>query len=254
MDWIYLSPHLDDVALSCGGLVWEQTKSGLRVGIWTICAGDPPPGPLSAFAESLHERWQSGAEAMAVRRREDSAACTILGATNHHFKIPDCIYRQVGPDNAPGYNSEESLFGPLHPCEKPLIEKLSVELSKAIPQNAEVVCPLTLGGHVDHVLTRKATERLGRPLWYYEDYPYVEDDPDFFPTLRQAGWESQVFQVSKRGLITWEQAVAAHKSQISTFWPDLASMKTAIRGKHNHDHGIRLWRPPNTNDKEASIF
>lgn len=244
MDWIYLSPHLDDVALSCGGLVREQTQSGLHVGIWTICAGDPPPGPLSAFAESLHERWQIGAEAMALRRREDSAACTILGATNHHFQIPDCIYRRVGPDNAPGYSSEESLFGPLHPSEKPLIEKLSDQLSKIIPQGAEVVCPLTLGGHVDHVLTRKATERLNRHLWYYEDYPYVEKDPDFFPKLRLDGWESQVFQVSKRSVIAWEQAVTAHASQISTFWPDLTSMKTAIRDKHDHDHGTRLWRPP----------
>lgn len=244
MDWIYLSPHLDDVALSCGGLVWEQTHSGLRVGIWTICAGDPPPGPLSPFAESLHERWQSGVEAMVLRREEDSAACTVLGATNHHFPIPDCIYRRVGPGNTPAYSSEESLFGPLHPHERPLIEELCDSFSRTIPSGAEVVCPLTLGGHVDHLLTRKAIERLGRPLWYYEDYPYVEKDPDYFPKLRQSGWKSHVFQVSKQGLIAWEQAVAAHRSQISTFWPDLDAMKTAIRDKHKHDHGIRLWCPP----------
>ncbi len=243
MDWIYLSPHLDDVALSCGGLVKEQTQSGLDVGIWTICAGDPPPGPLSPFAESLHDRWQSGAEAMVLRRSEDSTACSILGASNRHFPIPDCIYRRVGPDNSPGYSSEESLFGPLHHGESALISKLSHELSSTLPQHANVVCPLTLGGHVDHVLTRKAAEKTGRYLWYYEDYPYVEKDPDYFLNLRQAGWESQVFEVSKLGLTAWEAAVAAHASQISTFWADLDSMKKAIRKKYKLENGIRLWRP-----------
>jgi LmbE family N-acetylglucosaminyl deacetylase len=241
MDWIYLSPHLDDVALSCGGLVWEQAQSGLSVGIWTICAGDPPPGPLSAFAESLHERWQSGAEAMDLRRSEDSTACTILGASNRHFPIPDCIYRRVGPDNSPGYSSEESLFGPIHQGESALISKLSHTLSSTLPQRAIVVCPLTLGGHVDHVLTRKAAEETGRPLMYYEDYPYVEKDPDYFLNLRQAVWESQVFEVSEQAITAWQAAVAAHASQISTFWPNLDSMKAAICEKNNHDHGIRLW-------------
>ena len=59
MEWIYFSPHLDDVALSCGGLAWEQSQSGSPVQVWTICAGDPPARPLSAFAEELHERWET---------------------------------------------------------------------------------------------------------------------------------------------------------------------------------------------------
>jgi len=53
MNWIYISPHLDDVAFSSGGLVWEQSNAGEQVGIWTIFAGDPPVGPLSDFAEKL---------------------------------------------------------------------------------------------------------------------------------------------------------------------------------------------------------
>ncbi|MBN2499463.1 MAG: PIG-L family deacetylase, partial [Anaerolineales bacterium] len=54
---IYLSPHLDDVALSCGGLVWEQAQAGMAVEVWSVCAGDPPPGELSEYARSLHARW-----------------------------------------------------------------------------------------------------------------------------------------------------------------------------------------------------
>ncbi|MEZ4728018.1 MAG: PIG-L family deacetylase [Caldilineaceae bacterium] len=42
-DAIYLSPHLDDVALSCGGQIFGATRTGQRVLIVTITAGDPPP-------------------------------------------------------------------------------------------------------------------------------------------------------------------------------------------------------------------
>ena len=68
MEWIFISPHLDDIALSCGGLVWELAHAGDQVSIWTICAGEPPVAPLSPFAESLHDRWQTGAEATQRRR------------------------------------------------------------------------------------------------------------------------------------------------------------------------------------------
>jgi LmbE family N-acetylglucosaminyl deacetylase len=50
MRWIYLSPHFDDAVLSCGGLIFEQARQGIPIEIWTIFAGNPPPGPLSMFA------------------------------------------------------------------------------------------------------------------------------------------------------------------------------------------------------------
>jgi len=66
--WIYLSPHLDDAALSCGGLLWEQSQAGDEVAVWSICAGDPPPGRLSPFARSLQARWGTGSRSAAERR------------------------------------------------------------------------------------------------------------------------------------------------------------------------------------------
>ena len=47
---IYLSPHLDDAALSCKGSIKQQTQAGERVEVWTVCAGEPPDGPLSMFS------------------------------------------------------------------------------------------------------------------------------------------------------------------------------------------------------------
>ena len=130
----------------------------------------------------------------------------------------------------------------MHPEEAALVQKLSDELYRAIPQDARVVCPLTLGGHVDHVLTRKAVEKMDQPSWYYADYPYITKDAESFIQLKQSGWESQVFPVSQPGLSAWMEAVETHASQISTFWPDLDSMRSDIQAHYRQDRGIRLWR------------
>ena len=118
MTWIYLSPHFDDVALSCGGLVWEQSQARENVQVWTICAGEVPPGPLSPFAAELHARWEAGQNAPAERRVEDLAACRAMGAVHRHFDLPDCIYRRGLDQTTHLYASEEAIFGPIHPEEE----------------------------------------------------------------------------------------------------------------------------------------
>jgi LmbE family N-acetylglucosaminyl deacetylase len=252
VEWIYFSPHLDDVALSCGGLVWEQCQVGNPVHIWTICAGDPPPGPLSPFAESLHDRWQLGIEAVEHRRLEDIASCAELGASYRHLPVPDCIYRRGDLSSEAVYTSEASLFGQVHPQEAALIDRLSGELLAILPDQATFVCPLALGGHVDHKLTRSVVEKLldSKPdkaswdLWYYADYPYARDEIQALTNMeRSLVWNLQSHSVTLDGLLAWERAVAAYTSQISTFWPHLEAMKADLRSFASQAGGIRLWQP-----------
>jgi len=244
MKWIYLSPHFDDVAFSCGGLVWEQAQRGLPVCVWTICGGDPPAGQLSTFARSLHARWQTGDAFLQERREEDVTSCRVMGADYLHFSIPDCIYRRGGPDNLPLYASEEAIFGELHPQEAGLVEKLSREIEMQLARDSRLVCPLALGGHVDHRLTRAAVEKLGREVWYYADYPYACQDASGLEALATSGWRVTVFHLSEAGVEAWVGAVAAHASQISTFWPGRAAMQAEIRAYARRMGGIHLWRKP----------
>ena len=83
MRWIYLSPHFDDAVLSCGGLIWEQAKKGKAVEIWTICAGDAPPGLLSPLARECHQLWGVPSPELLVptRRIENLEAAVTLGAS-----------------------------------------------------------------------------------------------------------------------------------------------------------------------------
>jgi LmbE family N-acetylglucosaminyl deacetylase len=249
MDWIYLSPHPDDVALSCGGLLWEQAEAGDQPQVWTICAGDPPPGPVSDFAAALQSRWETGPIASQQRRQEDIQSCRLLRSAYRHFPLPDCIYRRDDKDHIFLYTSEESLFGPLDEREAGLVERLTAELAGALPKGAQLVCPLSVGGHVDHRLTRLAAERLGEACWYYADFPYILNDSDQLARFTQTVWGETWFPISAAGMQAWEAAVAAHRSQISTFWPDLAALQAALRAYARQEDGslqVRLWRasPP----------
>jgi LmbE family N-acetylglucosaminyl deacetylase len=240
MHWVYLSPHFDDAAFSCGGLIWEQVQSGEQVSIWTICAGEPPPEPLSAYAESLHERWETGRDAVAARRAEDLLSSQRMGASSCSFSIPDAIYRRSPWDNSPLYTSDAELFTALRVNESQLVKTLTGDLEQALPQVCELVCPLALGGHVDHRLVRSAAEELGRRMWYYADYPYtVNPEEDMLENDR--GMHYKVFPVSLRGLTIWQQAVAAHSSQMSTFWSSLDQMRDAIRAYWEPIKGVRFW-------------
>ncbi len=243
MAWIYLSPHLDDVALSCGGLVWEQAQSGEEVSIWTICAGEPPVGALSPFATQLHARWEAGSNAPARRKIEDGNSCRRLGANYRHFSIPDCIYRRNPLTGEFMYASEASLNGPLHPGDVKLAQDIRLKLRKRLPGNANLVCPLALGAHVDHQLTRSAAKRPGSALWFYADFPYVQRYKYQLDQLKVDGWDSQLFPVSQAGLLAWQDAIAAHASQISTFWSSELEMRKAVAAYLFENGGLRLWRP-----------
>ena len=240
MDWLFLSPHYDDIALSCAGLVWDRVVQGDRASVWTICAGEVPPGSLSPFAESLHARWETGSQAVDRRRSEDIASCGAMNAGYLHLELPDCIYRG-GP--AHFYASEEAIFGEVHPQEDQLIHNLSNRLKGMLPPEAQVVCPLALGGHVDHRLTRRAAEEMGCALWYYPDYPYVLKNTAQLAEMTRQGWKRKEWTISPDGIAQWKASVAAHISQISTFWPDLPSMQQAIEG-YACQFGLNLWQKP----------
>ncbi len=247
MDWIFLSPHLDDAVLSCGGLIYELIQKGERVEICTICAGNPPPGELSPLAEMLHHRWGvSARDSQETRRQEDLAACRILGALPFHLNIPDCIYRRNPKTGEPLITTNEALFQPLPEVEIPLAVQLAKQLAAHIPAAARIVCPLTLGGHVDHHLTRTAAEWLGRPLWYYADYPYLLQEAGKLHEHLSPQWQDHQIPISLSGCRAWQDAIACYASQISTFWSSTDEMRKAISHYWQKGGGSALWEAPLT--------
>lgn len=242
--WIYLSPHFDDVVLSAGGLIWEQTRQGDAVELWTICAGDPPHDrPLSDYAALMHTLWELGDEASYARSLEDAAACRVLGvSTYRRYTLPDNIYRYDPHSGEPLVKVPDDNFGPLEEDEAHLLLPAADFLRKNVPPGWEVVSPLGVGGHRDHQLTRLAAERLGIPLWYYADYPYAAQH-----AFRLEDWvpmeaERYTLPVGREGLQAWQEGVLCYRSQLHMFWGHEEEMRQALEEYLQAGGGQALYR------------
>jgi LmbE family N-acetylglucosaminyl deacetylase len=241
--WIFLSPHFDDVVLSAGGLVWELGQKGDQAEIWTICAGDPPfDKPLTDYAQMLHIFWELGDDVPYARSQEDAAACQVLGASYRRYTVPDNIYRYLPGTNHPVVTVPDDNLGPLEPVESYLIPPVADFLRKNLVEGWKVVIPFTVGHHRDHVLTRKAAERLGIPLWHYVDYPYVIQNETHLAEWIPPNAENYSLQVSPGGLKAWQDGFACHHSQIIFFWPDEAEMRVGIEDYFRSGGGFTLWK------------
>jgi len=234
VEWaVYLSPHLDDAVLSCGGLIHRQAAQGTRVLVVTIFAGHPPPDRLSAFAAAIHARWGTGHEPSVERRREDRAALDILGADFLHLDYLDAIYRFDGDSFL--YLSDEELFGSPHPLDAGLSEQVKSSLSEALPlHQSSLYAPLGVGDHVDHQLVRRALLSLSdipaRPV-LYEDYPYAEKPGALTHALKSAGggdWYPETIPLDEDNLEAKIRAIAAYRSQVNSLFGGEERMRLQV--------------------------
>lgn len=240
MRWIYISPHLDDAVLSAGGLIREQTQAGAQVEIWTILCGFPPEGELSPFAQVLHYTWgiSDAAQLIHARRAEDAQACNLIGATPVYFDHLDCIYRQ-------GKNGEwlyVNIFGPPHEDEADFPARIAESISAHLQPTDQLVCQLGIGSHVDHFLVRRAVDLLARPTLYYADVPYLFKSPAELAAFT-AGMKGNIHRVGEAGLRSWQEAIAAYGSQISSLFKSPEGMREQILQYWSENDGICLWSP-----------
>jgi len=241
---VYLSPHLDDVVLSCGGTIYSQVRGGARVLVVSIFAGSPPDDSITDFARELKERWggpqpDRGEDPVAVRRREDLAALKILGVAGLHLDFLDCVYRQEEHTSQAYYPTVAHIFGALHPAEAELHHALWEALLAQVEElgQATIYAPLGAGHHVDHIHVRNMAQLLlaqGCRVLFYEDYPYAGDAQTVGAALEAEGerrWQVQTVPFGEEALQAKEEAAACYASQISTFWPSAAEMREALRAQ-----------------------
>ncbi len=250
---LYLSPHLDDAVLSCGGLIHRQVQAGEPVLVLTVFAGDPPPGPRSDFATLLGHLWQAPDDPMAVRRAEDEAALTRLGASWLHWGYADAVYRSA-PGGELCYPDRDAVFAEVHAEERhALADELAARLVALCRERrpAVVYSLLTAGHHVDHQLLQWAARRLEGEwtLRHYEDYPYVEDAECLRAALAAAGggWQAALEPLSEEDLAARLDAVACYRSQLGVLFGGEEAMRARLaayaRSLAPGGPAERYWRP-----------
>ena len=197
MRHVFVSPHPDDVALACGGLVALLRDRGEDVAIVTVFSGagsrdrltryqlralgfdreaddrgDPEPtDPAEANADAPATAPRPD-EVMAVRRAEDEAFARFAGASLVSLREPDGVFR--------GYAGGYQLMGSPRADDPAPIEELRTALARLAPDRLYI--PFAVGGHVDHRQTRRAAMALlaepgsaypDRAL-FFEDFPYAQ--------------------------------------------------------------------------------
>jgi LmbE family N-acetylglucosaminyl deacetylase len=243
---VYLSPHYDDVSLSCGGTVHRQTQAGEAVLVVTICAAPPQPGePLSPLTQAMHARWGDPADVVATRRAEDQASVTVLGADFQRLGFKDCIYRGQPRAGEWYYNRNADIFGTIHPADKALSDEIARAVIELVSKERTLIyAPLTVGHHVDHQLTHLAAwqlHQMGYTVSFYEDYPYA--DPEYRPydsnnsyplqttlaTLQAADLQPELRFLSEANLAAKIDSIRAYASQLEMLFGDDAKMATRVR-------------------------
>jgi len=121
-----------------------------------------------------------------------------------------------------------------------LIEEIAAYLQKNVPSQALLVIPIGIGDHMDHRLVKAAAQKSALPAYYYADYPYVTDHIKELAILETPNWQRVPAVISEEGLAAWQKAIAAYKSQLSTFWQNEDELDLAI-ANYCAGGGGRLW-------------
>ncbi|MGH2518118.1 MAG: PIG-L deacetylase family protein [Ktedonobacterales bacterium] len=232
---IYLQPHFDDAALSCGGSIALQGATGNRVLVVTVFGGVPPAGfAPSAFATQTQQKMGLGldaAEAVKHRREEDAAAAATLHADTLWLDNLDAVYR----GSPAQYAAEDALFGDVQTNDLTLDEELAallLNIHERAPM-AVIYAPLGIGHHVDHQLVCSAADRLAQRrlnVKFYEDFPYVTQPGALEGRQRELGIPMEPELVEVSGMLrVKEEAVAQYISQVPQLFGSQERMRQALR-------------------------
>ena len=252
-DYIYISPHLDDVPLSCSGTICRQQAQGLNILVVTIFAGEPQP-PFSPFVQSVHRSWHAPEERpYQVRKEEERKAMALLGADYAWLDWFEILYRDPELSDANDFFWEPGT-SVVPPRDAALFTTLRAWFTDASLQypGVQFVVPLGLGMHRDHQFVFQGalnTLDCDRVL-FFEDFPYATyySKDELIEYVRPYNVSFIEVDISE----CLEQRIAAseaYQSQIPTLFYMASSFRELIRaytleaGKQQSPIE-RYWRMP----------
>ena len=220
---LFLSPHLDDAAFSCGGTVALLSDAGWRCVVATAFTASVPHPAGFALACQLNKGLGPEVDYMALRRDEDRAACALLGAEPRWLGLPEAPHR--------GYGSAPALFSPprlMDDIWRTLADEVDVLLAELRPER--VYAPQGLGGHVDHRQVIRAVLDRVEPaqLWFWRDAPYIIRDPAAQPDPAVPCGAPEQVDIAA-GLERKVAASCAYASQVGFQFGGTAACAEAVR-------------------------
>ena len=177
---LFVSPHLDDVAFSCGGTAALLARKGWRTVLATVFTRSVPDPTGFALACQLDKGLSPEVDYMALRREEDREAARCLGAGETvHLDLPEAPHR--------GYGSAPEMFAGVPEGDgvwRDVAGLLQDLLRAHVPDL--LLAPQALGAHADHLQVVRAVRELspfpGVEVMWYRDAPYATRNPGCRPS------------------------------------------------------------------------
>lgn len=223
---LFISPHLDDVAFSCGGLLANMARRGGWRAILITAFTKSVPNPRGFALEcQLDKGFGPGVDYMKLRRGEDREFAGRAGLREPPvwLDLPEAPHR--------GYESAAELFSTVR-GDDAVREALSEEMERL--ENSldpeYVFLPQALGGHVDHSQVLRAALPAFAPekTLFYRDCPYAVKDPDAKPSnLLPSGLREKAFDISGT-METKVRACSAYASQLGFQFGGEGKMRDAL--------------------------
>ena len=176
---LFLSPHLDDVAFSCGGTLVKLAAAGWHCVLATAFTRSVPHPAGFALKCQTDKGLSPEVDYLAVRRAEDAEFGRVVGAAEVLWlDFPEAPHR--------GYDSAAELFAGVRPGDDvaDAVARAVLDLWRRVSPEL-VFAPQGLGNHADHLqLIAAVTATLpADAVTWYRDTPYAlrgpADSPGF---------------------------------------------------------------------------
>lgn len=250
---VVLSPHLDDAALSCFGLLDELNGIVSRLVI-TICCGNPAPAPAFGDVEQLRSKEELAQYGTpSERRREDVGAMEDLDCDFVHLGFEDGVHRRSPTTGEYIYRTTREKFVRPRIDDASHIEELYLVLRRLCQNMGSIllVTPMSIGYHVDHSITAHNALRLESDdveLLFYEDFPYVLD-PRY-----SSGFEDSPGQAMERlsrrptGLYTVDvdvdhkaEVLRHYESQLPVLFEDFDDLRASLSRRTYRERSVEYY-------------
>jgi LmbE family N-acetylglucosaminyl deacetylase len=158
-DIIFLSPHFDDVAFSCGGLIRKIKNICNRIIIVNVFT-------KSIWAPYMEITQKSEDLVSKIRYNEDLSYCNSLNIENIRLGFIDSSLR--------GYDDVTELLAEVNNDYIYFSVKYAIlDILKSLCVHY-VFCPSGIGNHIDHVIVFEAIKEFENiEKIFYEDMPYA---------------------------------------------------------------------------------
>ena len=224
---LFVSPHLDDVAFSCGATLALLVKNGWHAVLATVFTKSVPDPVGFALDCQTDKGLSPEVDYMALRREEDREAARHMGVSERIWlDLPEAPHR--------GYASAAAMFAGV-PEEDEVWREVTEDLVGLLDAHAPdiVFAPQALGAHADHLQVVRAVRELPAatpPVAWYRDAPYATRNPGSPPSpLLPVGLVEGAVDVAET-LDVKLRASAAYATQLGFQFGGEGGMRETLSG------------------------